>query len=427
MMIGSILNTMGPVVDMAFIGRLGAAAVAGVGVAAMLVMLLDALKMGLDMGTRAMIARYVGAGDTHGANHVALQGYVVTIGFAAIMGTLGVIFAVPIMQIMGLSEEVVARGAPYLRIEFIGILTMGLIRQNEGTMAFAGDTINPMRIAVIYRLVHVILDPILIFGWWIFPRMETSGAAWAGIISQCLGAGIGLWILSAGHSRLKLNFRDFKPDPAMIWRIIKVGAPASLTGMERNFGQVVLTWFIVPFGTVAVAAHSLIQRIEQFVQMPGAGLGQSAGIMAAQNLGAGQPERAERIGWLGSALFSGVMVIAGTVLWFWGEPIIRLFNSEPELVKVTYSFLKIQIVCYLVFGFAVVLQQCLTSTGDTMTPALVVLISIWLVQVPLAFFLSKHTGLGVYGTRWAIAISTLVTAAVYAAYFRMGKWKRKNL
>ncbi|MEK7353398.1 MAG: MATE family efflux transporter [Chloroflexota bacterium] len=426
-MIGSVLNTLGPVVDMIWVGKLGAASVAGVGVAAMLVQLLDALKMGLDMGTRAMIARLVGAGDNRGANNVALQGYVVTIGFAAIMGTLGVIFAGPIMTTMGLSPEVVARGAPYLRIQFVGILIMGLVRQNDGTMYASGDTLTPMRVAIVYRLFHIILDPFLIFGWWIFPRLETSGAAYANLISQGLGAGIGLWILINGYTRLRLNFKGFRPDANIIWRIVKIGVPASFTGMERNFGQLAMVWFVVPFGTVAVAAHSVIQRVEQFMQMPGQGLGQATGIMAAQNLGANQPERAEKSGWLGATLYSGIMIVAAIVLWFWAENIVRIFNSEPGLVKVAAAFIRIQIVGYLVFGYAVVLQQCLTSTGNTMAPALVVLLSIFGVQLPLAFFLTRFTSLGVYGTRWAIVISTIVTAVAYAIYFRMGKWKRKRL
>lgn len=427
MMIGSALNTMGPVVDMIWVGKLGAASVAGVGVAAILVQLLDMLKMGLDQGTRAIIARLAGAGDTKGATNAALQGYVVTIGFAAIVGTLGVIFAGPIMTLMGLSPEVVARGAPYMRIQFIGILIMGLVRQNEGTMYASGDTLTPMRVAIIYRLTHVIIDPFLIFGWWIFPRLETSGAAYANLISQGLGAGIGLWILMKGYSRLKLDFKGFRPDAKMIWRIVKIGVPASITGIERNFGQLAITWFVVPFGTVAVAAHSVIQRVEQFVQMPGQGLGQASGIMAAQNLGAQQPERATKTGWLGASLYTGVMVVVGIGLFFFAENVIRIFNSEPELVRIAAMFIRIQIIAYLFNGFAVVLQQCLTSTGDTVVPAIVVLISIFAIQIPLAYFLTRHTGLGVNGTRWAVVISTMATATAYSTYFKLGRWRRKSL
>jgi len=393
----------------------------------MLVQLLDSLKMGLDMGTRAMIARLVGTGDSRGANHVALQGYVITIGFAAIVGTLGVILAGPILRMMGLTPEVVAQGAPYLRIQFVGILTMGLVRQNEGTMQASGDTLNPMRVAIIYRVFHIALSPFLIFGWWVFPRLETSGAAYTGIISACLGAALGLWFLLSGRTRLRLRFREFHPDASVIWRIVKIGLPASVTGMQRQFGQVILTWFVVPFGTVAVAAHSLVQRIDQFINIGGQGFGQASGVLAAQNLGAGQPGRAEKSGWLGATLCTAIMLSATPVLWFWGRDIIRVFNNEPALVEVSYAFIRIQLISYLVFGYAIALQQCLNILGDTVPAMSVVLLSIFGVQVPLAYLLSRHTGLGVYGTRWALVIGTVVMAGGYALYFRMGRWKRKRL
>ena len=425
-MINSALTSIGPIIDMIWVGKLGSASVAGVGVASMLVTLLDAFKMGLDMGTRAMIARFVGAGDSRGANHVALQGYVVTIGFAAIVGTLGAILAGPILRMMGLTPEVVAQGAPYLRIQFIGILTMGLVRQNEGTMQFSGDTISPMKIALIYRLFHIVLCPFLVFGWWVFPRLGTSGAAYTGIISASLGATLGLWFLLSGHTRLRLRFRDFRPDANMIWRILKIGVPASITGIERSFGQVLLTWFIVPFGTVATAAHALVQQVTQLINIAGSGLGQASGVLAGQNLGAKQPERAEKSGWLGAGLCTVIMVISSLVVWFWGKNVISIFNNEPNLLGVGKAFLRIQVVTYLFSGCAVVLQHCLNGVGDTLTTMLVVLLSMFGTQVPLAFFLSRHTSLGVYGTYWAIAIGTVVMASSYAIYFHLGGWKRKK-
>ncbi len=426
-MINSAVTNLGPVIDMIWVGMLGSASVAGVGVATLLVSLMDAFKMGLDQGTRAMIARFIGAGDTRGANHAALQGYIVTIGFAAIVGTLGAILAGPILRMMGLAPDVVAQGAPYLRIQFIGILTMGLVRQNEGTMQFSGDPINPMKIAIIYRIFHVALCPFLVFGWWIFPRLETSGAAYTGLISASLGAGLGLWFLLSGRTRLRLNFRDFRFDPAMIWRIVKIGVPASVTGIERSFGQVILTWFIVPFGTIATAAHTLAMQVTQLTHIVGGGVGQASGVLAGQNLGAKQPERAEKSGWLGAGMYTAVMAVSSLVVWFWGKDIISIFSNDPDVLEVGKIFLRIQVVTYLVSGYAVVLQQCLNGVGDTMPVMLVVLLSVFGVQIPLAFLLSQHTGLGVYGTYWAIVSGTVMMAVCYIIYFKTGRWKKKKV
>jgi putative MATE family efflux protein len=326
--IGSCLNNIGTTIDMIWVGKLGASSVAGVGVAGMLVSLLDSLKMGLDMGTRALIARHIGAGDRDKANTVALQGYIVTIGFAATVGVLGVIFSSSILRVMGLSPEVVAQGAPYLRIQFIGILTMGLVRQNEGTMQSSGDTVGPMRVAIVYRLFHIVLCPFLVFGWWVFPRLGVSGAAYTGIISACLGAALGLWLLLTGRTRLTLRFRGFRPDFGMIWRIVRVGVPASVTGMERTFGQLIMIGLVVPFGTLAVAAHTLTQQVDQFINIAGGGLGQASGIMAGLNLGAQRPDRAARSGWVGASLYTAIMVLVSLPLFLWGRNIIAVFNNE---------------------------------------------------------------------------------------------------
>jgi putative MATE family efflux protein len=425
--ISSALNSIGTTIDMIWVGRLGASSVAGVGVAGMLVALLDAFKMGLDMGTRAMIARSIGAGDMKGANRVALQGYVVTIAFAATVGTLGFILAGSILRVMGLADDVVTQSTPYLRIQFIGILTMGLVRQNEGTMQSSGDTVNPMKVAVAYRIFHIILCPFLVFGWWIFPRLGVSGAAITGIISASLGAMLGLWVLVTGRTRLMLQFRGFHPDFKLIWRVIRVGVPASVTGMERTFGQLVMTGFVVPFGTLAVAAHSLTQQIDQFINIVGSGVGQASGILTGQNLGAGKPERAEKCGWLGILIFTSVMAIGSLALWFWGGNIIGIFTKDPGVLAIGILFVRIQIITYLFLGCSAVLQQCLNGVGDTIPAMIVVLISTFTIQVPLAYLLSQHTSVGVYGTRWSIAIGTVFMAIVYVTYFRIGRWKRRKV
>jgi len=426
LMIGNILTSTGNIIDMIWVGKLGAASVAGVAVSYLLVQLLDAFKMGLDMGTRAMIAHFVGAGDNRMANHVALQGYVVTIGFAAIVAIIGALLAVPILRLMGLAPEAVAEGAPYLRIQFIGIITMGLIWQNQGTMQFSGDTIGPLKVAMVYRFIHVVLCPFMVFGWWIFPRLGTAGAAYTGIISASVGAAMGLWFLLSGRTRLRLNFRHFRPDAKMIWRIIKIGVPASVTGIERSLGQVVLTRIIAPFGTIAMAAHALILQVTQLVNITGSGLGQGAAVLVGQNLGSHQPSRSEKSGWLGVGLYTVVVFIASLVVWFWGKNVLGIFNNEPDVLEIGNTFLKIQVLTYMCSGCVVVLQQCLNGAGDTL-PVMIVTLLGFGVQLPLAFLLSRHTGLGVHGTYWAIAIGTIVMAASYATYFRIGLWKKKKI
>ncbi|MFC2015131.1 MATE family efflux transporter, partial [Chloroflexota bacterium] len=198
-------------------------------------------------------------------------------------------------------------------------------------------------------------------------------------------------------------------------------------GMERSFANVVLMWFIVPFGTAAVAAHPLVQRIDSFLHMPVMGLGQASGILAGQNLGANQPERAEKTGWQAAILVTLGMLIGVVVVWFWAEHLVGVFNKEPALVEIASHFMRIQIVSYLVFGFVIVLMNCINGVGDTIVTMLVTLATMWGMQVPLAYLLPKYTGLGVYGVRWAIVSAMVARAIIFTGYFKSGRWKRKQV
>ena len=427
MTISQSLTMLGPTIDMIWVGKLGVASIAGVGVSAMAVMVVNSARMGLTTGTRAMIARFVGAGDAGGANHIAQQAFVISVAFSTVMAVIGILLAESILVLLGVEADVVAEGAAYLRIMFVGSVAMSFRMMAESIMQASGDSVTPMRIAVVFRLLHVAICPFLIFGWWIFPRMGVSGAATTNVVSQSLGVGLGLWFLFSGRTRLRLTLRNFRLDPSIIWRIVKIGIPASITGIERSFAGLVLMWFVVPFGTVAVAGHSLIQRIGSFMHMPAMGVGQAAGVLAGQNLGAKKPERAERTAWLAAGLFTGVMVIGSLVMFFWAEKVVGIFNTEPGLVEITSTFLRIEIVAYLVFGLVMVFTQCLNGVGDTMIPMLTTLLTMWLVQVPLAFFLPRYTNLGVYGVRWAIVIAIVMRAVIYTAYFRSGRWKHKRV
>jgi putative MATE family efflux protein len=302
-------------------------------------------------------------------------------------------------------------------------MSFGMLAQ--GVMQASGDSITPMKIDIGIRIFHVILCPFLVFGWGIFPALGVSGAALTNVISQGIGGAIMLWILFTGRTRLHLTLRNFSLDGTMIWRIVKIGLPASITSMERSFANFFLMLFIVPFGTAAVAAHALAQRIDVFVHMPAQGLGQGAGVLAGQNMGAGQPERAERTGWIAAALFTAVMAVASVGIWFWAEPLVRVFNSDPELVEIAATFLRIDIISYLVFGLVVVLMNCLNGVGDTIIPMLTTLVTMWMIQLPLAWILPIVTDLGVYGIRWGIVTAIVMRAVIYAVYFRHGRWKRK--
>jgi len=427
MVVGSSFDMLGPTIDMIWVGKLGSAPIAGVGVAGMVVFMVNSMVMGLYMGLRAMVARFIGAGESEEANHVAQQAIVVTVAFSSFLALVGVFFAEPILVLLGVGPDVVRQGTPYLRINLIGMITMSFRRMTESIMQASGDSVTPMTIAILYRIFHIALAPMLIFGWWVFPRMGVTGAAITSVISQGLGAALGLWFLVSGRTRIRLDLKLSRIDFAVVWRLIRISLPAAINNMERTFGQLVLMWFMTPFGTLAVASHTLNQRVEVFLLAPAMGVGQSAGVLAGQNLGAKQPGRAEKTGWMGTGFLAGIICLLALAIYIWAEHVVRIFNTEPELVAMSSKFLRIAIIGFVFMGSASVLQQSINCAGDTLIPMLVSLLNMWLVQVPLAYLLPHFMGLGVLGVRYAMVFGTATSSIIYLIYFWSGRWKRKKI
>lgn len=427
MAITQTLMTLGPTIDTIWVGKLGPTALAAVSVSGTCVMLAQGLMMGLTNGMRALIARAIGAKDTETANLVAQQAAAVSAIFAIIMALIGLFFSKQIIALIKPSPEVVEVGAIYLRIQFIGAATMSFRMMMDSVMQASGDAMNPMWITIVYRAFHIALCPFLIFGWWIFPELGVAGAALTSVISQSLGVLLGVRILFSARSRLRLSFKGFRFDWGIIWRIVRIGLPASVAGIQRNLSQFFIQLFLAPFGTVALAAHGINQRIEMFVTMPVMAFGQGGGVLVGQNLGARQPERAEKSAWLAVLVIEAFLVVAALALLIWTAPVIGIFNSEPDLVKTAGDFLHISLIGLIFMPFMMVLMNVLQSAGDTVPTMIISIVTTWAVTIPLAYFLPNHTGMGVLGIRWAMVVSAAAGGVANLIYFRTGKWKTRRV
>ena len=428
MIVSRSLIVLRPVVDTIVVGRLGAAPLAAIGVGTMVVMVVQSLMFGLVIGLRAMVARLVGAGDKEGANHAAQQGYVISIILAIILAAIGALFAEEMILLLGVESDVATLAVPYVRILFVSAVFMIVRNTNDAIMEASGDTTTPMKIAALSTILHVIFCPSLVYGWWFFPRLEISGAAWAGVIAQGVAASLGLWVLLTGRSRLRLAFRNLKLDLDMILRIVKIGIPASTTTTQRTFADLILMRVVIRFGTMAVAGQTLLSRmVNNLVYMPLTAWGMGAGVLAGQNMGAARPDRAQRTAWLAVALCSAITLIISITVWFQAEGITRIFTQEAEVIEIAAAFLRIEIIALLVVSLAIVLSQCLNGVGDTLPVMLINLVTMWGLVVPLAYFLPQVGDLGVYGVRWAMVAGVTCRAVLYTIYFLLGRWKHRKV
>ena len=421
------LFVVSQVADMIWVGRLGPSAIAAMGVAFTVVMLIMSLDFGLIVGARAMVARYIGSGDIRTANHITAQALILGTAWGLLMMVLGITLAEPVVRLFGLEASVAADAMIYIRITFAGWVIQDIMVVILYIIQSSGDAIRPMMIEVLTRVIHVALCPFLVLGLWVFPHMGVGGSALASVIGQVVGAGLAIWLLFGGGTRLHVRRKDFRLDFNIMVRILKIGFPALLTNLQRAFGSFVITWLMAPFGTMAMAAHSLVSRVEMFIMLPGFGLGMGAGVLVGQNLGAGQSGRAEKSAWLASYILEALMIVCSAAIWLWAEGILSIFTTDPELIKLGGTFLRIATAGFAVLAFTSVLQASIAGAGDTIPNLIMGFISNWVVMIPLAFLLPQVSSLGVLGIRWAMVVGFVVGTVIYIAYFRLGRWKTKKV
>jgi putative MATE family efflux protein len=427
MVVMESLWVISQIVDLLWVGRLGSSSIAGVGIANIVLNLVYAVDMGLIVGVRATVSRYVGAGDVKGANRVAGQAVLLGIAWGTLVTIAGAFLAGPVLKLFGADSVVISEATAFLRIMLAGWIGFEVMVLGLYAIQSSGDTVTPMLIEGAMRVVHVTLCPFLVLGLWVFPHLGVRGAALSNVIAQSLGMVAVMWILFTGRSRLRVRPIDYRFAPRIMWRLLRIGIPALVMNLQGALGGIVLMGFIVPFGTMGVAAHSLAARVEMFLSVPGIALGTGAGVLVGQNLGAGQPERAEKSTWLAVGCVQAFMLACCTVLLLWAERVVGIFSAEPALVELGSAFLRITAAGYLVIALSSVLQNCIAGAGDTLPNLIISLATVWAVQLPLAFLLPRVAGLGIYGIRWAMVATTIVGSLTYVVYFRLGRWKSKHV
>jgi putative MATE family efflux protein len=443
-MIEGVLNVVDQMADLVWAGRgFGSRAIAGLGAAQSWIQLTSTGRMGLDTAMRAAVSRAVGSGNVAQANHVALQSFTLSGSFSLFMMILGVFFTEPMLRLLGISDAVVDQGAAYMRVQLIGTFTQAFRMMGGTALQASGDTLTPMKATAVTRIVKIALSPLLAFGFLGFPGFGLMGLGLATVLGQIPGVIMNFHALFAGTSRLHLTFQGYRVDFPTLWRQIKLGAPASVTSMERSIAQIVLVGLVAGFGDTALAAYALTRRMEIFANLGSQGLGQASGVMVGQNLGAGKPDRARQAVMWATGYVSIVKSIFGSIVYAFPLLFLAIFNTEPELLSVAAVWLRIQVVGYVALGVGQVAMQSFNTAGDTLVPMIVTLGAIWGIQQPLAIILSGSAAdwtifgwaipiptignLGQFGIAWAITAATFARLLCYIPYFFWGPWTKKQV
>ncbi len=427
MMLEMAMESIFAVTDVYFVGRLGADAVATVGITESLMTVLYAVAMGLAIGASATIARRIGEKDPRGAARAAVQSIALGIICGIAIGVTGALFAPQLLRLMGASDVVVDTGAAFTRVMLGFSGTVMMLYLVNAIFRGAGDAAIAMRVLWFANALNIVLGPCLIFGLGPFPALGVEGAAIATSIGRGCGVLYQLYYLATGRSRIIVRAADLRLDPSVMNGILRLSG----VGMFQNFigtsSWIGLIRILTGFGSAAVAGNTIGIRIIIFALLPPFGIANAAATLVGQNLGAGKPDRAEAAVWRAGLYATVLLSSIGLMFLLFAPPLVRLFSSDADVIPHGVRCLRIISLGFVFYGYGYVLTQAFNGAGDTRTPTLLNLGCLWLLELPLAWLLAHPGGMGPSGVFTSVSIAFSALAIVSAVIFRRGEWKTERV
>ncbi len=425
MVLEMLMQSIFELADIFFVSRLGAEAVAAVGITASLLIFVFAIGMGLSMAATAMVARRMGEKDPVAASAAGVQAIVVAVAVSIPIALVGVVLAPDLLRLMGATESVVEAGSIYCAILMGSNVTILLLFLINAIFRGAGDAVLAMRVLGLSNLLNVALDPVLIFGLGPFPEMGVTGAAVATAIGRGVGVTYQFTVLVRGSGRLRFSRGAIRLSPRLVERMLRISGPGVVQYLVGSASWIAIIRLVAEFGSAAVAGYTIGVRVIIFALLPSWGMGNAAATLVGQNLGAHKPDRAEAAVWIASYCNAIFLTVAAFVMLLLDEPIMRFFTGEDDVVRAGAEFLRIIAYSYPFFALGMVMVQAFNGAGDTVTPTWINLFCYWLFQIPLAYLLSHSFGMDVAGIFVGIAVAQVVFALTGMLVFRRGRWKLK--
>lgn len=417
MILEMCMESLFAVVDIFFVGKLGAVATATVGLTESILNIVYSLAFGLSMATTAMVARRVGEKDTGGAARGGAQAILVVLFISVLISLAGIIYAEGLLRLMGASEEIIRTGAGYTRIMLgtnIVILFLFLL---NGIFRGAGNASIAMRSLWVANICNIILCPLLIH------EFGLNGAAIATTIGRGIGVCYQLWHLLKGHGLLRIRLLHFLPDKQILKNLVNVASTGTLQFLIGSASWIIMARLVTGFGSDAVAGYTIAIRWIVFFILPAFGLSNAAATLVGQNLGANQPERAEQSVWE-TAKYNAIFMAFVSLLFLAGAKyFITFITTEPAVVDTGVRALRIISLGYIFYGIGMVMINAFNGAGDSRTPTWVNLFWFWLFQIPFAYLLAIVFNWGPTGVFIAIVVTETCIAITSLFLFKRGKWK----
>ena len=427
MILEMVMESLFAVVDIFFVGQLGQDAIATVGLTESVITIVYSLGIGMSMAATAMVARRIGEKDVESANRAAVQAVYMSVAVAVVLGISGFIFAKDILTLMGAETQTVEMGVNYTRWMFGGNIVIMLLFMINGIFRGVGDAFLAMRALWIANILNMILDPMLIFGIGPFPEMGIEGAAIATNLGRACGVTYQIYHLFKGNGQISIKAKHLPIKKDILTRLFKVSLGGTGQFLLASSSWIFLIRILAESSTAAVAGYTVGIRVLIFTILPAWGLSNAAATLVGQNLGAGNPDRAEKSVWR-TSFFN--MIFLGTVSLVYilfSEQVIGLFTDEKLILYYGSQSLMIISFGYIFYAFGMTIGQSFNGAGDTRTPTILNFIGFWLIQIPLAYLLAITFDYGPHGVFYAVALAESFLAVISILVFRRGKWKTTTI
>ncbi|MBC6999198.1 MATE family efflux transporter [Cytophaga sp. FL35] len=424
MILEMMMESIFAIVDIAYVSKVSVNAVATIGLTESVVTLVYAVAIGLSMAATAIVARRIGEKNVHGARESAVQAILLGVLVSIIVGVLGIFYSKETLALMGAEADLIEEGYGYTQWLLGGNLTILLLFLINAIFRGAGDASIAMWALVLSNGLNIILDPIFIFGWGPIPEYGVTGAAIATNIGRGSAVLFQLSVLFWGWSRIKIGLRDISLRLGVMFNLIKVSLGGIAQFLIGTSSWVFLMRIMSEFGSEVLAGYTIAIRVMLFTLMPSWGMSNAAATLVGQNLGADQPERAERSVWITGKYNAYFMGAVSLVYILFAYDITAWFNENPVVVENGGLCLQIMAAGYIFYAYGMVVTQAFNGSGDTRTPTKINLVAFWLFQLPLAYLTAITFEIGALGVFIAITTAEVLLAIISIIWFRKGNWKK---
>ncbi len=427
MILELMMEALFAVVDIYFVGKLGASAVATVGLTETYLFLLYSISMGLAMAVTAIIARRIGEKKREEAGTAAIQSVFLALLCSIPFAIGGIFFSRELLTLMGADQWSIEHGYRYTQWMLGGNVMVVLLFVMNAIFRGAGDAAIAMRVLWIANGINIILDPILIFGWGPFPAMGIEGAAIATVVGRGIGVVMQLWILFNGGKHIQVTLKQIYWDGKTILSVLKTSLGGVGQMIVSMTSWIFLMRILADVGSDAVAGSTIAMRIMMFTMMPAWGLSNAAATLVGQNLGAGHADRAESSVWKIGVYNMIFLIGVSAIYFFYNEELISFFSDDANVIAIGAEWLQILSYSFFVYGWWMVSVQAFNGAGDTKTPTKINLVFFWLIQIPLCYLLAIQFDWEQSGVFWGVFISETSVGLFTLWLFTKGKWKTMQI